>query len=140
MPLQTALIDSGPLIAYYNGGDKWHSTAKKFFEDFIGQVFTSEPVTTEVMWLLSSDRLAQNEFLSDLAKNLYTVESLESGDYRLIAELNEKYKDVPADFADLSIVALSVRLGIRDVVSLDSDFDIYRSAGVPFTQLFPKWD
>ena len=132
MPIQIALIDAGPLIAYYDGGDAWHKAAKEFFDKFRGQLVTSEPIVTEVMWLLKRDRAVQKEFLSDLANGLYTVKSLELADFNSIIELNEKYKDVPADFADLSIVVLSARLGIKNVVSLDSDFDIYRTAGADF--------
>jgi predicted nucleic acid-binding protein len=139
MPLTEALIDAGPLVAYYNQGDKWHTTTKKFFEIFKGKLITSEPVSTEVMWLLSSDWRVQNEFLSDLYNELYQIRPLIPADFKYIAELNEKYKDLPGDFADLSIVAISERLGIQNVVSLDSDFDVYRQyRKKTFKQLFPK--
>ncbi|CAN5392326.1 PIN domain-containing protein [soil metagenome] len=140
MSFRTALIDAGPLIAYYNKRDNWHSTARKFFESYKGKLITSEPVATEVMWLLDKDWRVQNEFLADLQNELYQLISLKTADFKYIAQLNEKYSDVPGDFADLSIVALSERLALRDVVSLDADFDIYRSYGnKTFKQLFPKW-
>jgi uncharacterized protein len=135
-----ALIDSGPLMAYYNRGDKWHLIAQEFFEKFKGILITSEPVVTEVMYLLEGDRRVQNEFLSDLSQELYSVKPLVVTDFRYIAELNEKYQDLPGDFADLSIVALATRLDILNVISLDADFDVYRSFGKRFTQLFPKWE
>ncbi|MBC7997654.1 MAG: PIN domain-containing protein [Leptolyngbya sp.] len=139
MAFTEAFIDAGPLVAYYNKGDNWHKTAENFFETFKGKLITSEPVATEVMWLLSADWRVQNEFLMDLQKELFLVASLTVPDFRYIAELNEKYKDLPGDFADLSIVALSQRFEVFNVVSLDSDFDIYRSYGKKaFRQLFPK--
>jgi len=138
--LTYALIDSGPLVSYYNKNDHWHSTARHFFETFRGSLISTESVATEVMWLLNSNWQVQNEFLSDLHKKLYQIEALIPDDFKYIAELNEKYKDLPGDFADLSIVALSHRLAINNVVSLDSDFDIYKRYGKqPFNQLFPKW-
>ena len=141
MALTVALIDSGPLVAYYNKGDKWHSTARKFFESFKGKLITSVAVATEVMWLISQDWRVQNEFLFDVQKELYIVENLVPSDFKYIAELNEKYRNVPGDFSDLTIIALSERLGLLNVVSLDADFDIYRSyENKPFNQLFPKWE
>lgn len=140
MGARPALIDSGPLVAYYNGGDRWHRIAQKFFENFRGQLITTEPVITEVMYLLESDCKVQNEFLADLTNELYTVESLLVKDFKEIANLNEKYRDLPGDFADLTIVVLSQRLNIQEVVSLDADFDVYRSLGRRFKQLFPKWE
>lgn len=141
MALTLALIDAGPLVAYYHKGDKWHKTARKFFETYRGKLVTSVAVTTEVMWLLSNDWRVQNEFLKDLQNELYELESLIPQDFKYIAELNEKYKDVPGDFADLTILALSQRLNVMNVVSLDADFDIYRAYGKrPLKQLFPKWE
>lgn len=138
--LTVALIDSGPLVAYYNGGDHWHKPARSFFESYKGKLITSAAVATEVMWLLSSDWRVQNEFLRDLYRELYIVEPLTPLDFKQIAELNEKYRNVPGDFADLTIVALSNRLNLLNVVSLDDDFDIYRAyANKPFKQLFAKW-
>ncbi|MBX9670691.1 MAG: PIN domain-containing protein [Candidatus Obscuribacterales bacterium] len=133
------LIDAGPLVAYYNAKDDWHSPVCKFLETFKGQFITTAPIITEVMWLLTSALNVQNELLSDLAKQLYLVEHLEPGDFERIAELNKKYSDVPADFADLSLVAVSERLQIAEIASLDSDFDIYRRLGnKKFKQVFPK--
>ena len=139
MTLSAALIDAGPLVAYYNKNDKWHNTSRAFFEAFKGKLITSEPVSTEVMWLLNADWRVQNEFLNDLQKELFVLASLIPADFKYIAELNEKYKDLPGDFADLSIVAVSERLALLNVVSLDADFDIYRAYGKKrFVQLFPK--
>ena len=39
---------------------------------------------------------------------------------------NEQYADLPGDFADLSLVAISERLNIPAIATLDSDFDVYR--------------
>ncbi len=140
MSINVSLIDAGPLIAYYNGSDRWHSIAKKFMEGYRGQLITSEPIITEVMWNLSSDYRVQNEFLSDLERELYTVASLELTDFKFLSEVNEKYNDLPGDFADLSIFALSTRMHILNIASIDGDFDVYRSIGKTFNHVFPKWD
>lgn len=62
----TALIDSGALVACYNKGDQFHAAAREYFENYRGKLLTSEPVATEVMWLLKSDWRVQNEFLKDV--------------------------------------------------------------------------
>ena len=46
-----------------------------------------------------------------------------------IAALLEKYRDMPADFADASLVALAERLNLRRVASTDRDFAVYRRLG-----------
>jgi len=140
VPLKRALIDAGPLIAYYDAGDKWHAAARKFMENYRGQLITSEPIITEVMWNLKADYRVQNEFLADLQKETFTVEPLVVTDFQYLSRLNEKYRDLPGDFADLSIVALSTRLKILDVASIDGDFDVYRSLDKTFKHVFLRWE
>ena len=45
-----------------------------------------------------------------------------------MAVLMEKYQDRPMDLADASLVAAAERLGIRQVFTVDGDFQIYRLA------------
>ena len=121
-----SLIDSGILIAYYSATDHYHSQVCCFLEDCTSQLITTHSCVTEVMWLLSSDLRTQNEFLLDLAKELYECVPLLPQDFTRIAELNTQYADLPGDFADLSLIAISERLDIAAIATLDSDFDIYR--------------
>jgi predicted nucleic acid-binding protein len=49
-------------------------------------------------------------------------------DLARIREIIAKYADLPADFADASLVALAERRGLFAVASVDSDFTVYRGA------------
>ncbi len=98
---------------------------------------TTHSCVTEVMWLLSSSWQTQNEFLLDVSKELYECIPLLPPDFIRIAELNAQYADLPGDFADLSLVAISERLNISAIATLDSDFDIYRRyRNQPFDRIF----
>ena len=135
--MKRTLIDAGPLVAYYNARDRWHLPICDFLSRFRGQFVTTAPVVTEVMWHLRRSVLVQNEFLCDLAKQLYQVEPLAPDDFTRISVLNSKYQDVPSDFADLSLIVVSERLNIPEILSLDSDFEIYRRLGKRrFKQVF----
>lgn len=88
--------------------------------------------------MLRADYCVQNELLLGASRGLYSIDSLLPEDYSRIAELNTKYRDRPGDFADLSLIAMSERLDIKNIVSLDSDFDVYKRYGKSrFTRLFP---
>lgn len=78
------------------------------------------------MWLLNSNWRLQNRFLDGVAREVFECCSLLPQDFTRIAELNSQYFDLPADFADLSLIAISERLSIAAILTLDSDFDIYR--------------
>jgi uncharacterized protein len=120
------LIDSGVLIAYYSAADRYHAQVCLFLEECSSRLVTTHSCVTEVMWLLSSNWRTQNEFLLDLAKELYECVPLWPQDFTRIAELNAKYADLPGDFADLSLIVISERLDIAAIATLDSDFDVYR--------------
>ena len=44
----------------------------------------------------------------------------------LISELFETYSDIPSDLADGSLLIVSEITGIKDIVTIDSDYYIYR--------------
>ena len=138
--MTVSLIDAGPIIAYFCEDDDWHLKTRSFLEGFKGQFVTTTAVITEAMWLLKADAAVQNELLGDIARELYLIEELLPADFSHMIELNTKCSDVPADFADLSLVVVSERLCIDKIVSLDSDFDIYRRLrNKKFKRLFPKY-
>ena len=45
-----------------------------------------------------------------------------------IIVIMKKYDDLPADLADASLLAVCERRNIREVATLDREFDIYRTA------------
>ncbi|MEI2418755.1 type II toxin-antitoxin system VapC family toxin [Limnospira fusiformis] len=120
------LVDSGILVAYYSSKDRYHQQVRVFFERCTSNLVTTVGCATEVMWLLGPDWRIQNEFLHDMATKLYECIPLLPEDFSRIAELNQQYADLPGDFADLSLIAISERLNIPAIATLDSDFDVYR--------------
>ena len=88
------------------------------------------------MWLLAASWQLKNEFLDAVAQSIFACESLETEDFHRIKELNQQYADLPGDFADLSLVAVSERLKLPRIATLDKDFDVYRRyRREPFEQI-----
>lgn len=136
------LIDAGPLIALYNSGDKYHVQIWDFFKQINRGLVTTEPCIAEAMYNFRRECgyhawKIQNELIKDLRFGLPRLEPLQYADLKRIAELNEKYNDRPGDFADLSLVAISERLEIDAIITLDDDFDVYRRfRDQPFNRIF----
>lgn len=120
------ITDSSIFVAYYSAKDNYHRAVVKFFEQCSSELITTTACITEVMYLLSRNYRTQNEFLSDLSHKLYQCIPLLPQDFARIRQLNEQYADLPGDFADLSLITVSERLNISAIITLDSDFDIYR--------------
>jgi predicted nucleic acid-binding protein len=51
-----------------------------------------------------------------------------------IIELTDKYSSLPMDFTDATLVIAAERTGIRQIISIDKDFDIYRLQGNEYIQ------
>jgi hypothetical protein len=120
------LVNTDVLVALYNRAERYHNQVIEFLSQYRGQLITMLGCVTEVMWLLASDYRVQNEFLRHLSEQIYECEPLQSDDSTQISELNAQYSDLPADFSDLALVAISERLNVSKIATLDKDFDLYR--------------
>lgn len=131
------LMDTGVIVAYYSADDKYHTEGRRFFERCTSQVITTVACVTEAMYLLAADWRVQNEFLLQVSKGIFHCEHLTAQDFSRITQLNTQYADLPGDFADLALVAISERLDIGAIATLDKDFDIYRRyRQQPFERVF----
>jgi predicted nucleic acid-binding protein len=129
--MRQILIDSGILLSYYQQQEPLHQVVVAFFDRNAAQLITSPICIAEVLWLLGNSGdprvlSAQNHLLGAVSRGAIEAINLLPEDYARIAELNQRYADLPGDFADLSLVTISERLDIAEILSLDSDFDIYR--------------
>ncbi len=121
-------VDTGPLVALFDPSDLHHQQAAAFFSARQLRGFVTTAVIAEVTHLLSFREDTPVNFLRWLLRGGLSVEDVAS-DLTRIVELMTKYADVPMDFADATVVAVSERVGIRDVATLDSHFSAYRLHG-----------
>jgi uncharacterized protein len=140
--MNVALIDAGPLIAIYNKSDQYHKQVWDFLQISTHELITTDACIAEAMYALRRSTQVQREFAQDIADGIWQRQVLESQDFYRISELFIQYSNLPADFADLSLIVTSERLDIDKIVTLDSDFDVYRryrTPPKPFERIFrPK--
>ena len=122
------VVDAGPLIALFDRDDRHHRRAVEFIRNRTSQLVTNLPVLTEATFLLRFSVAAQRDLLWWAHKSI-EIDQDTAADLPRITVLLDKYRDLPADFADASLVALAERLNVSRVASIDSDFTIYRLAG-----------
>ncbi len=122
-----SVVDSGPLIALFDSSDKHHSKAVEFIRAYQGALYTTNAVITEVMYLLGFSVRAQVDFLQWVIDGALHIVEIQTENLARIIEITEKYSDLPVDFADAGLIAISEKLKIKNVVTLDSDFYVYRT-------------
>jgi predicted nucleic acid-binding protein len=121
-------VDTGPLVALFDHSDADHQKARDFFFSHAFDGIVTTAVVAETTHLLGFQPRAAVEFLQWLKRAALKIEEFTADLDRIIA-LMTKYADVPMDFADATIIAASERLNIREIVTLDSDFLVYRLRG-----------
>jgi len=125
--MQKTIIDSGPLIALFDKNDKYHQVVVDFFRDFQGEFITTWAVITEVTHMLDFNLKVQIDFLKWVEFGALTLYNIEQSELREIIRMMSKYTNVPMDLADSSLMYIAQKERITDIVSIDSDFDIYRT-------------
>ena len=137
--MRSALLDTGAFVALLDRSEENHERCVEFFKDFAGRLLTTEPVLTETAYLLGPSFKAQKlaiEFI--LREGAMLVPQSPTSLSRAMA-LMEKYKDVPMDFADATLVVLAEETGIQEIFTLDiKDFHTYRIRGRKTFILWPR--
>ena len=131
--LNRVLIDSGPLIAIFDTDDNHHIAMLKFLSKYQCCFVSTIAVFTEVSHMLDFNTKAQNDFYKWVMHKGVIINDISQSDMPRLVELTEKYADLPMDFADATLLITAEKTGIREIISLDKHFDIYRlSTGKKF--------
>lgn len=126
------LIDTGPLVALVDQRSKeLHDKSVALIQSLSHPLITTWPCLTEAIYLLGQlSGWAGQEGLRDyLIRGVISVHQPEPNEWERALELMEQYNDTPMDFADASLVSLAELRGVRRILTLDSDFYIYRING-----------
>lgn len=124
--MQKSLIDSGPLISLFDRSDFYHKPIVGFLKTYKGELYTSWAVVTEVSHMLDFSLQAQLDFYEWISRGGLKIIDMPESSFAEIRELTHKYGDIPMDLADASLLILSKKLKIEDIITLDSDYKIYR--------------
>jgi len=125
--MKSTLIDAGPIIALFNKNDKYHEKIKEFLKNYKGILLSTWPIVTEVSHMLDFNVQTQIDFLTWINLGGVVIENISIEDISRIIELSRKYSDVPMDLADSSLVVLSEKKNIKEIITIDSDYYIYRT-------------
>ena len=122
------ILDTGPIVAFLREKDRWHDWASEQFGRY-NRFVTCEPVIAEACAIIQ--RLGGDP--ADV------LEFIESGAIALEFQLSEtvvnvrwlmgKYRDQPMDLADACLVQMSEYYPDCVIMTLDSDFKVFRRRG-----------
>ena len=119
------IIDTGPLVAFLNKRDNYHSWAD-FQLGYAYQLVTCEAVITEACFLLRNIPKGQEAVFELLKRGLIKIDFDIEEEVEAISKLMKKYKDVPISLADACLIKMSEQIKDSTIITLDSDFKVYR--------------
>ncbi|EKJ86141.1 hypothetical protein CLV96_4014 [Leptospira meyeri] len=122
-----AIIDTGPIVAFFDESDNYCLQCRSFLKNFKGRLFTSLAVVTEVSYLLSDNKRIQKAFIEWIDNNAISILNQDNDQFGSILFFMDKYADRPMDFADASLMTISEAYEIQNIFTLDSDFRFYKS-------------
>jgi uncharacterized protein len=133
------IVDTGFWLALANRRDKHHLLASKALAKVKEPLITTWPVLTETCHLLVNHLgpPAAQTFVETAGRGAFRIFELLPSHLGRIAELMQKYADLPMDLADASLVILAEESGSGRILSTDQrDFKTYRwKSRKPFVNL-----
>lgn len=129
-------------LALAKAKDRFHAVAVKALDRAREALICTWPVMTETCHLLAT-RLsveAESAFVRSASAGAFKIFELERGHLDRIQVLMEKYRDLPMDLADASLVMLAEEIGGGRILSTDQrDFRAYHwKTRKPFRNLLAR--
>lgn len=120
------LVDTGPLVAFLNRRDRYHTWILQKLAEIEPPLHTCEAVISETCFLLRGQSAGGRAVLELLEQGLLEAAFDLGQEVSRVRVIIERYANVPAALADACLVRMAeLRAGSR-LLTLDSDFRIYR--------------
>lgn len=115
------LLDTSGLLAAIDSSQRHHRRAVAALREARGPLLLSPFVLAELDYLLATRVGPQTEtaLLAEVGRGAYRLEPFEAADIAIAAEVIDTYADLEVGLADASIVVLSRRYEVLDLLTLD---------------------
>jgi uncharacterized protein len=133
-----AIVDTGPIVAFFDRAERYHHWAVEHIEQLQAPLPVCEPVLVEAMFLLQEHSRVQDTLLEFVQDGEFSIAFRVDDHIRPLRDMMRKYRDVPMSLADACLVCMAEIHEGHAVLTLDSDFSIYRKHGRrPLTLIQP---
>ena len=120
------LLDTGCIVAMLDRSERHHEACTEAVSTLTAPLVTCEAVIAEACWLLRGVTGAAGAILHNVEDGVFGIPFALAPAAPAIRALMKKYAKVPMDLADACLVNLADALGTGRILTLDSDFRIYR--------------
>ncbi len=121
--MRPAIVDTGPMVAFLDRADQHDGWVIERVDELDAPLLVCEPVLAEAMYLLA------RALFGLLKKGALRIAFRIEEHVPALLKLRQKYRDRPMSLADACIVRMTEIYERHAVLTLDSDFTIYRKHG-----------
>lgn len=120
------LLDTGPLVAFLKRQDHFYSWVTEEWARIEPPLLTCEAVISEACFLLRNVYGGQEAVICLIDTGVVQISFRLAEEARVVGELLTRYQSVPMFLADACLVRMAERYSNSSLLTLDSDFRIYR--------------
>ena len=124
--MKPVLLDTGCIVALLDRSEGHHRVCVSAVAELQAPLVTCEPVIAEACYLLRRLPAAVDAILENIQQRIFQILLQLEAQAGAVRPLLKKYARVPMDLADACLVHLAEELGTGEILTLDSDFHIYR--------------
>lgn len=123
---QNILLDTGPLVAFLKKDEHYHQWALEQWQAIEPPLITCESVITESCFLMRRVHGGRDAVLNLLKQQIVQVPFDIDDEIDSIRQLLSRYESVPMSLADGCLVRMAELYSASKIMTLDSDFRVYR--------------
>lgn len=120
------IVDTGPVVALLHSGDRWHQWVCEQLGLLAVPLLTCEAVVSEASYLLRRQQRGTEALMGLFRRGILEIAFQAQPEITALDRLLARYASVPMSFADACLVRMAEREAASRVLTLDSDFSIYR--------------
>lgn len=136
----TLLLDTGPFVAMIRKNDPHHDWALSVLHSSRAPLLTCEAVLSETCFLLRRYQQDPTLVFSFIEKGIVRLAFHLADEWAAVQALFTRYDNVPASVADACLVRMAELHPQSTVVTLDSDFLIYRKSRKDRIPVWSPWE
>ncbi len=127
--MREIIVDTGPLVALLNARDEHHAWARATMQTLQPPMLTCEAVLTEAAFLVRKLRGGPEAILDLVARGVLSIDLRVDQELLALRTLVVRYASVPMSLADACLVRMAEMRPKATILTLDSDFKLYRRSG-----------
>ena len=123
------IVDTGPLVAFLTRRERHYAWVRQQFDLIEPPLVTCEAVITETCFLVQNADKGIESLMDLLHRGVVVMSFNLADELPAVSRLLKKYSSAPMSLADACLVRMAELFSESPVLTLDSDFRVYRKSG-----------